>query len=272
MYVSSASLFFIFSVARLAFSGLNLTSCSFMRNFVMVGTADISGGTLPSIVPKSRLLQPWQLAYLPQLRNERRTLLVHCLGSKRPFRHHMFARGFGILLGLAGTFCGPCDHLFIVACIAPAHSSRTLTMSGFLQIVQMCTSVSTHLQVAQSAESVSFHLRRYLLLRDMPHMLRTLILRSFSVSLRDQIFCISSRWSIWSSALYALWLSTGTMQENSSLLAMRVEEVIFCLVVVTKERALPTMRSPLSAKEHDQGTTDSSFQGAMGVGFFGVSL
>jgi hypothetical protein len=40
------------------------------------------------------------------------------------------------------------------------------------------------------------------------------------------------------------------MQENSSLLTMRVEEVIFCLVVVTKERALPAMRSPLSAKEH----------------------
>jgi hypothetical protein len=31
---------------------------------------------------------------------------------------------------------------------------------------------------------------------------------------------------------------------------MRVEEVIFCLVVVTNERMLPTMRSPLSAKEH----------------------
>jgi hypothetical protein len=98
---------------------------------------------------------------------------------------------------------------FIVACIAPAHSSRTLTMPGFLQIVQMCTSVSTHFQVVQSAESVSFHLCRYLLLRDMPHMPRTLILRSFSVSLSDQIFCIR-RWSICSSALYVLWLSTGT--------------------------------------------------------------
>ena len=155
---------------------------------------------------------------------------------------------------------------FIVVCIAPAHSSRTLTMSGFLQIVQMCISVSTHLQVVHSAESVSFHLCRYLLLRDMPHMLRTLILRSFSVSLSDQIFCIR-RWSICSSALYVLWLSTVTIQENSSLLAMRVEEVIFCLVVVTNERMLPTMRSPLSAKENGHGTTDSSFQGAMGVGF-----
>jgi hypothetical protein len=37
-------------------------------------------------------------------------------------------------------------------------------------------------------------------------------------------------------------------------------------VCKTKERALPAMRSPLSAKEHDQRTTDSSFQGAMGVG------
>jgi hypothetical protein len=36
MYVYSASLFFIFSAARLAFSGLNLTSCSSMRNLVMV--------------------------------------------------------------------------------------------------------------------------------------------------------------------------------------------------------------------------------------------
>jgi hypothetical protein len=52
MYVPTiASLFFIFSVARLAFSGLNLTSCSSMRYFVMarqisrVSTMhDITGG------------------------------------------------------------------------------------------------------------------------------------------------------------------------------------------------------------------------------------
>jgi hypothetical protein len=36
MYVPSASLFFIFSAARLDFLGLNLTSLSFMRNFVVV--------------------------------------------------------------------------------------------------------------------------------------------------------------------------------------------------------------------------------------------
>jgi hypothetical protein len=60
-------------------------------------------------------------------------------------------------------------------------------------------------------------------------------LRSFSVSLSDQMFCIR-RWSICSSALYDFWLSTGTIQENSSLLAMRVAEVIFCLVVVTNSR------------------------------------
>jgi hypothetical protein len=62
------------------------------------------------------------------------------------------------------------------------------------------------------------------------------------------------------------------MQENNSLLAIRVEEVIFCLVVGTKERTLPTMQSPLSAKEHDQGTTDSRFQGAMGGGGYDVAL
>jgi hypothetical protein len=69
-----------------------------------------------------------------------------------------------------------------------------------------------------------------------------------------------------SSALYAFWSPAGIMQENSSLLAMRVEEVMFWRVVVTKARVLPTMRSPLSVKEHDQGTTDSSFQGAIGLG------
>jgi hypothetical protein len=54
-------------------------------------------------------------------------------------------------------------------------------------------------------------------------------------------------------------------RQNSSLLAMRVAEVIFCLVVVANERMLPTVRSPFSAKEHGHGTTDSSFQGAMGA-------
>jgi hypothetical protein len=50
-----------------------------------------------------------------------------------------------------------------------------------------------------------------------------------------------------SSALYALWSPAGTIQENGSLLAiMRVEEVVFWRVVVTKEGVLPTMRSPLS--------------------------
>jgi hypothetical protein len=56
------------------------------------------------------------------------------------------------------------------------------------------------------------------------------------------------------------------MQEDSSLLAMRVEEVMFWRVVVTKEGVLPTMRSSLSVKEHDPGTTDSSSQGATGLG------
>jgi hypothetical protein len=36
MYVPSASLFFIFSAARLVFSGLDLTTCSFMRDLVMM--------------------------------------------------------------------------------------------------------------------------------------------------------------------------------------------------------------------------------------------
>jgi hypothetical protein len=58
----------------------------------------------------------------------------------------------------------------------------------------------------------------------------------------------------------------AAMQENSSLLAMCVEEVVFWRVVVTKQGVLPTMRSPLSVKEYDQGATDSSSQGAMGLG------